>query len=717
MSSAPRATQRPYAITRHGDTRVDPYYWLMEKENEEVLEHLREENAFTKAALAGQAELEETIFQEFKSRIEETDFSLPSRHHGYWYYARTVEGLSYPILCRIPAGEDRTPPEIDPANPPATEQIILDENLEAEGHDFLSVGVFDVSPDGNWVAVGVDFAGSELFHVTIRPLAGQAPLADELVDVSYGFMWSVDGSYCFYVRVDDTLRPFQVWRHEIGTDESADILIYEETDPEFNVAIGRSLDDQVMYLAMTSSMTSEVRVLDAATPTGTFEVVAERITGIEHDLEHYSGTSSWWIKVTNDDAKDFRALVRPVSGGEWRELIPHRPGIRLEGVAAFRNFFAVIERVDGCPSVRIAPALEGADPFGTDFIERATFVDAGQHPASVFLSSNPDYETPQLRVQIASMVTPRLIADIVVTTGERLVRKQQVVKGEYDEHDYVTGRLWVTASDGVRVPVTVVGHKDNLTRDVHGEVHPVAPAPLLLYGYGSYEISMDPFFSAMRLSLLDRGVFYAVAHVRGGGEMGRAWYEMGRLEQKATTFSDFVSVARYLVEQGWTTPDTLGARGGSAGGLLMGASMNLAPELFHCVLAEVPFVDALTTMLDASLPLTVGEWEEWGNPDESPISYRIMKGYSPYDNVSGTNPDGSVRVYPHVFAVAGLNDSRVGYWEPAKWVQKLRDVNPDNVALLEVKMEAGHSGPSGRYDSWHDEARALAWILTELGVA
>ena len=720
MPTPPRPAQRPFAITRHGDTRTDPYYWLMGREDEEVLTHLRAENAYAAEMLAPQQGLRDDLFAEFKAHIEETDISLPTRRGKYWHYARTVEGLSYPIICRLPVdGDDRTPPIIDPATPYPGEQIVLDENLEAEGHDFLSVGVFSISPDDRWVAVGVDFDGNELHHVTFRPLDGQEGCDDELIDVSYGFTWSEDSRYCFYTRVDDALRPFQIWRHEFGTHTSADVLVHQEDDAEFNVSVGRSFDRQVMYLAMSSSRTTEVRVLDAATPTGEFRTICNRVPGREVDLEHYSrpNRARWWIQTTNDEAKDFRALVRPVAGGEWRELIPQRAGVRLETVVAFQNFFVVIERFEGCPSLRIVPALDGDDPFGDDFLERSSLIDPGQYPASVFLSSNGDYDTPLLRVQMMSMVTPRLVADVDVVTGERIVRKQQTVKGGYDESGYITGRLWVAASDGVEIPVTVVARSGVLVRNDDGTLRAPQTAPLILNGYGSYESSTDPYFSAIRLSVLDRGVIFAVAHVRGGGEMGRAWYEMGRLDQKATTFSDFVAVARHLIDAGWTTPPQLGARGGSAGGLLMGAVMNLAPELFSCIVAEVPFVDALTTMLDASLPLTVGEWEEWGNPDASAATYRIMKGYSPYDNVSGTNPDGSVRRYPKLFATGGLNDSRVGFWEPAKWVAKIRDVNPQNVAIADFTLDAGHGGPSGRYDSWRDEAKSLAFLLTEIGAA
>jgi oligopeptidase B len=716
MPSAPRVPQRPFEITRHGDTRVDPYYWLMDRENEEVLDHLRAENEYLAQELAPLKALEEDLFTEIKNRVEETDISVPVRKGNWWYFERTREGLNYPISVRVPAqGDDLTPPEIDPLTTFEGEQTILDENLEAGDSDFLSVGVLALSPDESWVAVGTDFEGNERHHVTVRPLAGQAPLPDELDDVYYGFAWAKDSRHFFYTRVDDAMRPWQLWRHELDTAASSDVLVYEESDPEYTVSVGRSRDDQMIVVMMNSSMTSEVRYVWADDPTGDLHVLEARRHGIEYGVEHFvdaQGTA-WWLKVTNEDATDFRLLARPVSGGRWREIVAERPGSRLDGVDAFSSFLALSERENGCAALRLVKLLPGDDPFG-DLLARSTLVEGGAFPNTVGISSNPDFETPQVRVLITSLTTPRLIADVVVETGEVIVRKQQKVLGGYEESEYVTGRLWVETSDQLRVPVSVVARRDLVTVKDDGTLEPVAPSPFLLYGYGSYEISIDPAFSSLRLSLLDRGIIFAIAHIRGGGEMGRSWYEMGRLAQKPTTFSDFLAVARALVDRGWTTPEQLAARGGSAGGLLMGAVMNQAPELFHAVVAEVPFVDVVTTMLDDSLPLTAGEWEEWGNPEASATSYRTMKSYSPYDNVRATYDNGTPVVYPHLYASGGLNDSRVGFWEPAKWILKLRDANDANVAVLKTEMGAGHGGPSGRYDAWHDEAQVLAWLLNEI---
>ena len=718
MPTPPTVPQRPFSITRHGDVRVDPYYWLMDREDESVLAHLRAENEFLSQNFRDLKPLEDELFEEIKGRIEETDISVPVRKGAWWYFERTREGLNYPLSCRVAAiGDDLTPPEIDPSTTLAGEQVILDENEEAGDSDYFSVGVLALSPDDDWVCVGTDFDGDELHHVTVRPLAGQPSVDDELDDVHYGFAWAMDSRHFFYTRVDDAKRPFQLWRHELRTDTSTDVLIFQEDDAQFNLAVGRSRDDAIIYVHLGSSMTTEVHYLDAHDPTGELKLLEARRHGVEYGVEHFVDERgvAWWLKVTNEGARDFRLLVREVDAGEWREVIPERPGSRLDGVDAFKSFLAISERHDGGAAVRLVSTLSGADPFGDDLLERSRLVEGPASPSTVSLSANPNFDTTQLRVSVTSLVTPRLVGDIVIATGEMIVRKQQIVLGGYDARQFATGRLWVTASDGVRIPVSVVARADLEEMGIDGELRALAPSPFVLYGYGSYEISIDPSFSSLRLSLLERGVIFAIAHVRGGGEMGRTWYETGKLAQKPTTFSDFVAVARDLIRRGWTTSEHLAIRGGSAGGLLMGAVMNLAPDLFRCVVADVPFVDALTTMLDATLPLTVGEWEEWGNPDASATAYRTMKGYSPYDNVVATNPDGTPRVYPHLFASGGLNDPRVGFWEPTKWVLKIRDANAENVAYLKTEMGAGHGGPSGRYDAWRDEAQVLAWTLKEIG--
>jgi oligopeptidase B len=717
MPTPPAVPQRPFAISRHDDVREDSYYWMMDREDENVLAHLRAENDFLSESFRDLKPLEDELFEEIKSRIEETDISVPVRKGAWWYFERTREGLNYPLSCRVRAvGEDLTPPDIDPLTTLEGEQVILDENDEAGDSDYFSVGVLAVSPDDAWVAVGTDFDGDELHRVTVRPLAGQAGVDDELDDVYYGFAWAMDSRHFFYTRVDDTKRPFQLWRHELGADTTTDVLVFQEDDAQFNLSVGRSRDDAVIVIQLGSSMTTEMRYIAADDPTAPLTLLEGRRHGIEYGVEHFVDDRgiAWWLKVTNEGATDFRLLAREVDGDQWREVIPERPGSRLDGVDAFKSFLAISERHDGSAAVRVVSTLGGNDPFGRDVLGRSRLVEGPASPSTVSLSANPNFDTAQLRVSITSLVTPRMVADVVIATNETILRKQQIVLGGYDPDQYATGRVWVTASDGVRIPVSVVARKDLLVVADDDELRARVASPFLLYGYGSYEISIDPSFSSLRLSLLERGVIFAIAHIRGGGEMGRSWYEMGKLAQKPTTFSDFVAVARQLIHDGWTTNGQLAIRGGSAGGLLMGAVMNLAPELFRCVVADVPFVDALTTMLDASLPLTVGEWEEWGNPDASASAYRTMKSYSPYDNVLAENADGTPRLYPHLFASGGLNDPRVGFWEPTKWVLKLRDANPENVAFLKTEMGAGHGGPSGRYDAWRDEAQVLAWTLREI---
>ena len=682
----------------------------MDRENPEVIELLKAENEFLAESLSHLKPLETALYEEIKSRIVETDTSVPVRKDGWWYFDRTKEGLDYPISCRVPVGEDAvTPPIIEPDVTLPGEQIILDENAEAEGHDFLSVGILSVSPDDAWVAVGTDTSGSERHRLTIRSLTGGAAYPDVLTDLYYGFVWAGDSRHFFYTKVDDSMRPWQLWRHEVGTEQSADVLVLQDEDPRYFIGVGRSRDEHVIVVTLSSSMTTETRWLPANDPTATPVILDERQQGIEYGVEHYQTANgpAYWLKVTNEGATDFKLMVRRQDESKWRDLIAERPGNRLDGVEAFEGYLVLSERVDGCAAVRVVPLLGGDDPFGEDLLERSYLLSSGVTPHTIMLADTPSFTTTHVRVVETSLITPRLIADVNLATGEMLVRKQQQVLGGYDPKNYVTGRVWVPASDGQLIPVSVVARQDLVSVGADGTLTPKAPAPMLLYGYGSYEISIDPSFSAFRLSLLDRGVIFAIAHVRGGGEMGRAWYEMGKLSQKPTTFSDFVRCGRYFVEHHWTTSDQFTARGGSAGGLLMGAIVNLDPTLFRAIVAEVPFVDVVTTMLDASLPLTTNEWEEWGNPDADPLAYRTMRSYSPYDNIRSDR-------YPVIYATAGLNDSRVGFWEPAKWVQALRDANEENEVYFKVELGAGHGGPSGRYESWRDEAGVLAFLLSQM---
>ncbi|NNN03352.1 MAG: S9 family peptidase [Acidimicrobiaceae bacterium] len=714
MPNAPRPAARPTEITRHGHTRVDPYFWLRERENPEVIAHLEAENRFVSESLSALEPLSGEIFEEIRSRIEETDTSVPVRRGNWWYFERTREGLSYPVSCRVPAlGSSWTPPVIDSEASLEGEQTLLDENREAEGHDFLSVGVFAVSPNDGLLAVGVDFEGDERHRVDFRSLTEVPAPSEVLEDVYYGLAWANDSHHVFYTRVDDAMRPYQVWRHELDTAPALDVLVFEESDALYNVSVGRSRDSRVLVIAVGSSTTSEYWWLDADRPLGEWRVVEARRTGVEYSLEHALDTADrpWWLMTTNESATDFRLVARPREGSLWREIIAHRPGVRLEGVDAFRDYWAISERREGSAAVRLVP-LGGVDIERDDLSDAGFLVEESAAASTVVLGANATFDAPVVRVVTTSLSQPRRVLDVDVNSRLSTLLKEQRVLGGYDASAYISGRVWVTASDGVRIPVSVLARRGVLVEDSAGELVAPEPAPLLLYGYGAYEISIDPSFSSLRLSLVDRGVIFAIAHVRGGGEMGRSWYEMGRLAQKPTTFSDFVRVAEHLVATGWTEPHRLAVRGGSAGGLLMGAVMNLAPHLLRAVVAEVPFVDVVTTMLDASLPLTVGEWEEWGNPDADPVAYRTMLSYSPYDNLRPA--DDATPRYPRLFATGGLNDSRVGFWEPAKWVARLRDLHPEAEVYLKMEMGAGHGGASGRYDAWRDEAQILAFILDSI---
>ena len=684
----PVAPRRPTTLTQHGDDRIDPWYWLREKSSPEVLAHLEAENAYTAAVLAGTAELRETLYREIVARIQETDLSVPSRRAGWWYYSRTATGAQYSTHCRQP---DR---DGEPAGE-AAEQVLLDENAEAAGDEFFDLGVFDVSPNARLLAYSTDHRGDEVFTLRIRDLDTGTDLPDRIENTYYSSAWALDGGTLFYVRPDEARRPYQVWRHRVGGDPVADELVYQEDDERFFVGVGNSKTDAFVVLSSQSSLTSEVRLLAADNPWGTFTLVRARREGVEYHVTHHRSpaTGDRLFIRTNEDAPNFRLMVTPLplrEGVTWQEFLPHREQVRLDHVEAFTDLLALSERAEATSRVSLLDLATG---------DRRV-LEQDEQVYAAWVGANPELDTPLLRYGYTSLVTPSTVYDLNLATGERILRKRQPVLGGYDPARYRTERRWATAPDGTRVPISLVCRRDR----------PAGPGPLLLYGYGSYEASIEPAFSSLRLSLLDRGFAFAIAHVRGGGELGRSWYEHGKFFEKTNTFTDFVACAEQLVADGLTTPDRLVIRGGSAGGLLVGAVLNLRPDLFAAAVAEVPFVDVLTTMLDPSLPLTVHEYEEWGNPAE-PAVYAYLRSYSPYDNVTA-------RAYPRMLVTAGLNDPRVSYWEPAKWVQRLRAANTgEQPILLKTELGAGHMGPSGRYDAWRDEALVYAFILDALGLA
>jgi len=694
LPPAPVADARPVIRSHHGDDVEDRYEWFRAKEDEAVIAHLEAENAYTQQRTAHLAGLRDRIFEEIKGRTLETDLSVPARRGDWWYYGRTVEGKQYGIQCRAPLAspDDWTPPELSADVEVPGEQILLDGNVEAEGHEFFSLGSFEVSNDGTLMLYGVDVAGDERYTVRVRDLVTGEQLPDEIPGTFAGATFSPDGRFIVYTTVDDAWRPDTVWLHELGTPVEDDAKLFHEPDEKFWVGAGFTRSDRYLVIGLGSSITSEEWLLDADDLRGQPRVVWPRTEGVEYDSEHavVDGEDVLFI-LHNDGALDFE-LVRVAASdpsGDRSVVIPHRTGERLLGVSTFRDWGVVGYRRGGL-------ARLGMLDYGSGAVSEIEF---DEPLYSVGTGGNPEWAPPLLRLGYGSFVTPGTVYDLDVATRELHLRKRQPVLGGYEPSEYAQERVWATAQDGTQIPISLVYKRS------FGDAG-VAPRPVHLYGYGSYEHSIEPGFSVPRLSELDRGVVFAVAHVRGGGEMGRQWYEDGKLLSKRNTFTDFVDSARHLVDGGYTTPAQMVAEGGSAGGLLMGAVANLAPELFAGILADV---HALTTILDPSLPLTVIEWDEWGDPLHNPDVYAYMKSYSPYENV---RTDAS---YPKVLAVTSLNDTRVLYVEPAKWVARLREVGAD--ALLKCEMVAGHGGVSGRYNAWRERAFELAWLLDTLGVA
>ncbi|OII07495.1 S9 family peptidase [Curtobacterium sp. MCBA15_005] len=701
-STPPSAAKRPVTRTHHGIDFVDDYEWLRDKESPDTLAYLEAENAHTDAATAHLAPLRDRIFAEVKSRVQETDLSVPVRMGDWWYFTRTAEGSQYGVHCRVPVAgpDDWTPPAVvEGESTLPGEQVVLDGNALADGHEFFSLGTYDISDDGTRLVYGIDVEGDERYTLHVRDLASGTDLGDAIPNTGAGATFDPAGRYVFYPTVDESWRPDKIWRHTVGTAASEDVLVFEEPDDRYWVGVGVTRSSQYIVIELGSKITSEAHVLDAADPTGEFQVVWPRREGVEYEIEHaIVGGSDRFLVLHNDGAENFELVDvpadDPTSERDRRVVVAHHAERRIESVDAFAGHLALEYRSEALPRVAIIP-IEG-DGYGD-----AHEVPFDEALFSAGLSGNPEWEQPTLRIGYTSFVTPSEVSDLDLATGEVTVLKRQPVLGGYDPADYVQERDWATASDGTRVPISLVWRRD--------AVEDGTPAPLHLYGYGSYEHSIDPGFSVMRLSMLDRGVVFAVAHVRGGGELGRHWYENGKTLTKKNTFTDFVAVAEHLIESGRTSADRLVAEGGSAGGLLMGAVANLAPERFAGILAAVPFVDALTSILDPDLPLTVIEWDEWGDPLHDAEVYRYMSEYTPYENVRDDVQ------YPQILAVTSINDTRVLYVEPAKWTAKLREVGAP--VLLKTEMSAGHGGVSGRYASWKERAFELAWLLDVLGLA
>ena len=679
VSTAPRppkAPRRPKVLEKHGDRRVDQYYWMREKENPEVIAHLEAENAYTDAVTAATAPLSERLYHEIVGRVQETDTSAPSYFKGYWSYTRTVEGLDYEIHCRRPESMEKP------------EEVLLDGNELAQGHEFFELGIVEASPDQNLLAYAADYTGAELFELRFRDLTTGTDLDDVVHDVYYGAAWSADNKMFFYVKTDAAMRPFQVWRHTLGTKPDQDVLVLQEDDERFELSVEPTKSERYIVFSSTSQVTAESRFIAADEPEAEPRVVEPRRQGIEYSIDDQEDR---FLILTNDGARDFRLMAAPVSDpgrASWVDVVPERDGVRINFTDVHKNHVVLGERSDGLQRLEVLDCVTG----------ELHVVEQPDATYTAFPGSNPVYDSEVMRFFYTSLTAPFSAVDYDMRTRVRTVVKEQPVRGGYDRADYVTERLWATAPDGVRVPISLVRKRD-LERN--------GGNPTLLYGYGAYEVSSDPMFDPARLSMLERGVIFAIAHVRGGGEMGRGWYEDGKFMNKTNTFTDFIACASHLIDQGYTSSSKLAIRGRSAGGLLIGAVVNARPGLFSCAVAQVPFVDVVTTMLDETVPLTVPEYEEWGDPNDVEY-YEYMKTYSPYDNVQAA-------AYPAMLVTAGLNDPRVSYWEPAKWVAKLRDVKlDDRPLLLQTQMGAGHSGPSGRYESWREEAFVIAFVLSQL---
>ena len=672
-STPPMAEARPEIITTHGDTRIDEFSWLRNRDDPAAIAYLEAENRWSDAWFAEQQPLVDELFGEIRSRVQETDLWAPVRKDHWWYVSRTEEGASYQIHCRGHSAAD------------ATAQVILDENEEADGHEYFSLNAFDVDPHHRILAWSSDTDGSEEYTMRFRDLLTGHDLPDELENTTWGgTAWSADGTSLFYVTADEQQRPYCVWRHVLGTTQADDVKVYEETDERFFVYVDLTRSGEWIVIDSASRTSTEVRIVPADRPDTPAVTVRSREEDHEYFLDHWGDQ---WVVLTNLDATDFRVATAPIDDpATWTELVAHVAGRRILAVEAFAGHLLLHEWADAQPRLRV---------LFRDGSERV--VHALDEPHDVELENNPEWGATTVRYLAQSLTTPASLFEEHVRTGERTLLKQTPVPGS-DLSAYTTQRVWATATDGTHVPIDVVHHRDT---PVDGT------AMICVYGYGSYESSVPPYFSVARLSLLDRGGVWALVHPRGGGELGRSWYLDGKLENKRNTFTDTIASVEHLVAAGFGSRDRVAIRGGSAGGLLVGACITMRPDLFRAAVAEVPFVDVVSTMSDPTLPLTVTEWEEWGDPREEPMASYILS-YSPYDNTVAAD-------YPAILITAGLNDPRVSYHEPAKWIARLRAVRTNDATLLmRCEMGAGHGGPSGRYETWRDEARILSFLLREL---
>ena len=677
----PEAIKIKKELKAHDKVRVDEYYWLNDRENPEVINYLNSENDYNEKMTAHTAEFQKKLFNEIKGRIKEDDESVPYKLNGYWYLTRFEKGKDYPVYSRKKETLD------------APEEILFDVNEMAKGHEYYSLGGLNISPDNKLVAFGVDTLSRRKYTIQIKNLETGEILPLKIETTTGSSTWANDNKTLFYTKKDEqTLRSNQIYKHIWGTDPSEDVLVFEEKDETFNTYIYKSKSKNYLIIGSGSTLTSEYRILDANNPEGEFKVFQPRVRGIEYGISHYE--EHFYVLTNKDGAINFKLMKTPVDKTEkenWVEVVPHREDYLLEDVDIFKEYLVVSERHNGLNKIKITN-WETGDSYYVPF-DNETY--------TAYTSINPDFETHILRYTYNSLNTPTSVIDFDMATREKTVLKEQeVLGGTFDKNDYNTERIWATAGDGTKIPISLIYRKE-LKKD--------GSNPLLLYAYGSYGSTIDPYFSPARLSLLDRGFIYVIAHIRGGEYLGRKWYEDGKLLKKINTFTDFIDVSKHLIAQKYTSPEHLYAMGGSAGGLLMGAVINMAPELYNGIIAAVPFVDIITTMSDESIPLTTGEYDEWGNP-EDPEYYNYMLSYSPYDNVKKQD-------YPNMLVTTGLHDSQVQYWEPAKWVAKLREMKTDeNILLLHTNMDAGHGGGSGRFEALKEVAEEYAFLLDLEGI-
>lgn len=668
----PIAPQHRHVHQLHGDERIDDYFWLRERDNPEVIAYLEAENAYTEAMMQHTESLQTKLYEEMLSRIQEDDLSVPYRWGDYYYYTRTESGKAYPIHCRKYQSLD------------APEEVLLDQNELAEGTEYFSLGVLEVSPNHQILAYSTDTTGAERYTLVFLDLATRQLYPESILDTA-SFAWGNDNRTVFYAQIDPANRPYKLFRHQLGSDASTDELLFHEADDAYFLGVDKTRSEAYLLFGLGSKITSEVHYLDANNPTGDFRVIRPRQVGVEYEVEHH--TDTFYI-LTNENALNFKLMKASVNEPEqWETVIEHREDVFLMGVSAFADHLVIYDRESGIPNIRVCK-------LSTQEEHRITFPEPTYEVSE---SANPDFNTQTLRFGYTSLVTPGSIFDYDLDAKTRELKKETPVLGGYDRDLYKSERLEAIAPDGAKIPLSIV-YKTGIDRTGRN--------PVLMTGYGSYGFSYPDSFSSNRLALLDRGVILAIAHIRGGSELGRKWYEDGKFLHKQNTFSDFIACAETLIQQGWTDSNHLAISGGSAGGLLMGAVVNQRPELFKSAIAQVPFVDVVTTILDSSLPLTVTEWEEWGNPNDRDF-YFYMKSYSPYDNVEAKD-------YPALLITAGLNDPRVSYWEPAKWTAKLRALKTDsNVLLLKTNMGAGHGGASGRYERLKEIAFEYAFLLDQ----